>query len=158
MGQFFIDLVASLLGLVKSPLGIVGLALVLGAYLFAFFRKARFDSLLQKVEALPEKDRKAILVAEMGAPPIPKNVSALQWLRMRKQKYFFLSYALTITYFFFLATFFVVTDRHGDKNARKSGGAPTITIRGDSNIVATGGSTVGPAAAPSDGSTDGGNN
>jgi hypothetical protein len=154
VGQFFDGLVTSLPELVKSRLGIVGLALVLAAYLFAFFRKARFDSLLKKVESLPEKDRKAVLVTEMGAAPIPKNVSALQWLRMRKQKYFFLSYALTVTYFFFLATFFIVTDRNGDNNAGTSGGIPAITITGDSNIVATGGSTVGPKSVPSNGGAD----
>jgi len=155
VGQFFVDLVASLPELVKSPLGILGLVLVLAAYLFAFFRKARFDSLLQKVESLPEKDRKAVLVTEMGAAPIPKNVSAIQWLRMRKQNYFFLSYALTVTYIFFLATFFIVNDRHGGKSAGESGGTPSITITGDSNIVATEGSTVGPAAASSKGRAGG---
>jgi hypothetical protein len=153
VGQFFVDLLASLPGLVKSPLGIVGLALVLAAYLFAFVRKARFDSLLSKVESLPEKDRKSILVTEMGAVPIPKNVSALQWLRMKKQKYFFVSYALTITYVFVLATFFIVTDRHGETNSGGSGSVPAITITGDGNVVATGGSTIGPKT-PSNGGAD----
>jgi hypothetical protein len=155
VGQFFIDLLASLPGLVKSPLGILGLALVLAAYLFAFFRKARFDSLLEKVESLPEKDRKSVIVAEMGNAPIPKNVSAVQWLRMRKQKYFFLSYALTVTYVFFIATFFIVSGRSGDA----AGTPAAITVTGDGNAVATGGSTIGPPAATpaNNGATDGSN-
>jgi hypothetical protein len=154
VGQFFIDLLSSLPGLVSSPLGIVGLALVLAAYLVAFFRKARFDSLLEKVESLPEKDRKSVLVTEMGAGPIPRNISAVQWIRLKKQKYFFLSYALTVTYVFFLATFFLVTGRESD-----AGNTPAITITGDGNMVATDGSTIGPpAGAPSNGEADGSGN
>jgi hypothetical protein len=94
-------------------------------------------------------------MTEMGASPIPKNVSALQWIKLRKQRYFFLSYALTITYVFLLAMFFVVTDQYySDENINRID-TPDITITGDQNIVATDGSTVGPPAdAPSKGEAD----
>lgn len=147
LGQFFSEILSALPKLASTPLGVIGLVVVLGAYLFAFYRKARFDSLISKIKSLPEADRKDMLSREMETGPIPESISALQWMSARKQRYFFLSYLLTATYVFILLVFLTRSDLLTGQTSNSN-----TSVIGDGNVIATDGSTIriGPDATDSE--------
>ena len=124
MGDLFSTILDKAPELVKTPLGLIGLCVLVGAYLIAFWKKARFDSLMAKIEALPKGDRLEALKSEMGSVPIPANFAPADWLMAQRQKYFFAAYFITAALVVILV---VSTIFFGDS------GPTTITIDGDSN-------------------------
>jgi hypothetical protein len=56
---------------------------------YALNRKAHFDRLFENLKSLPEEDR--IHALELAYGPIPKNVTANQWIRDRRNTRIFLS-------------------------------------------------------------------
>ena len=87
MVEFFSTLAEKAPELVKTPLGLFGLCVLVGAYLLAFWKKARFDSLIARIEALPKADRLQALQSEMGSVPLPANFAPADWLMAQRQKY-----------------------------------------------------------------------
>ena len=77
------------------PLAVSVYVLVVGAWLLAYFRTARFKLLLERIEQVPAKDRKHVVALEMNTV-IPDSISAEDWLRGRRQLYIVVAYVITL--------------------------------------------------------------
>ena len=124
MVEFFSTLAEKAPELVKTPLGLFGLCVLVGAYLLAFWKKARFDSLIARIEALPKADRLQALQSEMGSVPLPANFAPADWLMAQRQKYFFGAYFITALLVVMLIVF---------ATSFADSGTTTINIDGDGN-------------------------
>lgn len=125
MADFFAALIDKVPELVKTPLGVLGLCILVGAYLLAFWKKARFDSLIARIDSLPERDRLEALKSEMGSVPIPSRFAPADWLMAQRQKYFFGAYlvtALLAALFIMSATLFAESDTN-------------IDVKGNNNLI-----------------------
>jgi hypothetical protein len=133
MTEFFSMLAEKAPELVKSPLGLVGLCVLVGAYLVAFWKKARFDSLIARIDALPEKDRLEALKSEMGSVPLPANFSPSDWLMAQRQKYFFGAYFITAVLLVALILFSTIFSKSGTNIVDINGDGGTVLINSQVN-------------------------
>lgn len=133
MTEFFSMLAEKAPELVKSPLGLVGLCVLVGAYLVAFWKKARFDSLIARIDALPEKDRLEALKSEMGSVPLPANFSPSDWLMAQRQKYFFGAYFITAVLLVALVLFSTIFSKSGTNIVDINGDGGTVLINSQVN-------------------------
>lgn len=78
-----------------SPMAFVGYLATILAWVWAISRSQRFKLLLSKLKDIPESDRAIVIQHEMGAV-LPAKVSAEQWIRAKKQQYFFLAFVLLL--------------------------------------------------------------
>ncbi len=82
-------------GIAGSPLAVVAYIVVIGSWVVSYLRTARFKILMDRIRALPEADRKAVVQLEMNTV-LPASISAEQWLRSRRQLYIVVAYVLTL--------------------------------------------------------------
>ncbi len=73
----------------SSPLAFVAYLAVVGAWLVIALKVRRNRQLLAHLRELPAGDRLAALKAEMGSLPVPRELSAEQYLRARIHSYYF---------------------------------------------------------------------
>jgi len=78
----------------KNPFAFLAYLAALGAWVFIVGRVRRNKNLLANLDKLPAKDRLEALRIEMGDIPIPKGLSANDWLKARIQRYYFWGFAM----------------------------------------------------------------
>jgi hypothetical protein len=91
------DITAILKGLgaaATSPLAFVGYVVATLSLAFLRARVERNKNLLQKLNALPEKDRASILSQEMGTAPVSAGLTPEQWIQTKTRQYYFLAFVI----------------------------------------------------------------
>lgn len=81
-----------------SPLAFVGYVLTLVAWVYAVFRSRRLKLILARLPDIPETDRAKTIQLELGEV-LPANITAEEWLRGKRQKYFFVAFVLLLVTF-----------------------------------------------------------
>lgn len=72
-----------------NPLALVAYLAAVAAWVVLVIRTRRISIVMRHLDAFPEKDRRAVLEAEMGAR-LPAQISPATWLKARRQTYAFL--------------------------------------------------------------------
>lgn len=91
MGNFLQEALRSLPQAALNPYAFVAYLGVIIAWVVIALRVKRNRELLQRIKDVPEEQRRDLLLAEMGSP-IPPHLSAEQWLKSRRQLYFFYAF------------------------------------------------------------------
>jgi hypothetical protein len=81
-----------------SPLAFLGYVLTLVAWVYAVFRSRRLKLILARLPDIPETDRAKTIQLELGEV-LPANITAEEWLRGKRQKYFFVAFVLLLVTF-----------------------------------------------------------
>src|SRR6185436_6139151 len=100
--QFLESALRQLPEVAKSPLAFVAYVVTIAAWVFIASKVQRQKILLSRLEAVPARDRAAVIHNEMGTA-VPSNISAEQWIRARIHQYYFSGFVLLC--FLFLAIF-----------------------------------------------------
>ena len=85
--SFLYEALGALPQAAQSPYAFLAYAIVILAWLSIAWRIKRNRQLLKKIDAVPEGQRRDLLLAEMDTP-IPPNLSPAEWLASRRQMYF----------------------------------------------------------------------
>jgi len=93
--DFLSKALEALPSIATSPLAFVGYVLTVAAWVYAVFRARRLKLLLARLSDIPEVDRARIIQLELGEV-LPVNITAEQWLRGKRQKYFFVAFILLL--------------------------------------------------------------
>ncbi len=87
----FLEHLVDVLPFVNSPLTLIGFLAVVAVLAFSIFHLKQFDSLAKSLKDLPQEKIAIIIEKKMGEV-IPSEISAEQWLKGRRHKYYFLAF------------------------------------------------------------------
>ena len=93
--NFLAQAVKALPTIAVQPLAFAGYALVVGAWLVAYWRTRRFELLMKDIKQLPQKDREAAIQLEFNTI-LPSRIDADQWLKGKRHKYYLIAYVVTL--------------------------------------------------------------
>ena len=93
--EFLVQALKALPTIAVHPLAFAGYALVLGSWLIALLRTKRFKLLLDRIKDIPEQDRKYLIEREMDTI-LPTSITAEEWIQLRRQRYYFAAYIISI--------------------------------------------------------------
>jgi hypothetical protein len=126
--NFLAQALKALPTIAMHPLAFAGYAVVIGAWLAAYWRTRRCELLMKHIKQLPEKDRKGAIQLEFNAV-LPSTIDAEQWLRGQRQKYYLIAFVVTVVSGVVFAGFVFLTRRPGRKPPVSSGPrAPAIHV------------------------------
>jgi hypothetical protein len=79
----------------QSPLAFGAYIVTILAWLIIAYRGSRLGILLKRIADIPARDRRSVVEAEFGRP-LPANISADDFLRIERQRYFFAAFLVLV--------------------------------------------------------------
>ncbi len=79
----------------SSPLAFLGYAVTIAAWVYAVQRSQRLKLLLARLRDVPEGERTKLIQLELNEV-LPPSISAEQWLRAKRQRYFFAAFVILV--------------------------------------------------------------
>jgi hypothetical protein len=77
------------------PEFIVGFLAVIGVWLCVFVTNSRLVTLMKKIETLPPEEAKKLVQLALNVP-VPEKINPDQWLRARRDRYYFIAFVISI--------------------------------------------------------------
>lgn len=125
-----------------SPLAFVAYLATLAAWTFIAYRVRRFSILMEKIESLPEADRRPIIEVEFRNAKIPPQLTARQYLDQQRQSYVLYAFFALCGVVLVLAamTFYTAAERRdrSDNFIEKVLGAPSSQFQSSMNVLSNG--------------------
>jgi hypothetical protein len=78
-----------------SPMAFVGYVLTIAAWIYAISRSQRLKTVLDRIKDVPPSERAKVIQLELGEV-LPEKITAEQWMRSKKHRYFFGAFVLLL--------------------------------------------------------------
>ncbi|MBY3176996.1 hypothetical protein HFO27_20555 [Rhizobium leguminosarum] len=151
MGDAISAFIEAIPAAASSPLALVAFLAALAAWTYIAYRVKRFGILMDKIESLPEIDRRAVIEAEFRNAKIPLNLSSADYLIKQKQDYIFYAFLVLCASILILMsmTFYETFERRqrSDNLIGQIFDAPSSQLQSSTNVLSNGPEMIAQAAS-----------